>query len=156
MLVKGFVHTRKFGKLAFFIIFMVYFNILKSKVLVHWIEPTARFRRGVLEIRTQYFSFKIRNITKWRNSCMYYVRRLHSVTTILALCTIFTMLLTFLGKSCNSHMLNDSGVYYSYIVSGPNFEFKKVIRTKIPVFRVKFRVLFGYKMAKMIDLQKCQ
>ena len=26
---------------------MVCFNILKSKVLVHWIDPTARFGRGV-------------------------------------------------------------------------------------------------------------
>ena len=26
---------------------MIYFNILKSKVLVHWIEPTARFGRIV-------------------------------------------------------------------------------------------------------------
>ena len=32
------------------------------------------------------------------------------------------------GKSCNARMLHASGVYYSYIVSGPNFEFRKVIR----------------------------
>ena len=44
-----------------------------------------------------------------------------------ALCTIFTILLTFFGKSCNAHMLHASGVYYSYMVSGPNFEFRKVI-----------------------------
>ena len=35
------------GIFLFFIIFMVYFNILKSKVMVHWIEPTARFGYGV-------------------------------------------------------------------------------------------------------------
>ena len=48
-LVNGFVQARMiiFGKVAIFIIFMVYLNILKSKVLVHWIEPTAQFRRGV-------------------------------------------------------------------------------------------------------------
>ena len=46
-LVNGFVQAGIFGKVAFFIIFMVYFNILKSKVLVHWIDPTARFGRGV-------------------------------------------------------------------------------------------------------------
>ena len=40
-----------------------------------------------------------------------------------AQCLIFTILLTFLGKSCNA-----SGVYYSYMVSGPNFEFSKFIR----------------------------
>ena len=45
-----------------------------------------------------------------------------------SLCTIFTILLTFSGKSCNAHMLHASGVYYSYMVSGPNFEFRKVIR----------------------------
>ena len=39
----------------------------------------------------------------------------------------FEILLTLLGKSCNAHMLNALGVYYSYIVSGPNFEFKKAI-----------------------------
>ena len=44
------------------------------------------------------------------------------------LCTIFTILLTFWGKSCNAHMLHASGVYYSYIVLGLNFEFRKVIR----------------------------
>ena len=31
------------AKWNLFYFFMVYFNILKSKVLVHWIEPTARF-----------------------------------------------------------------------------------------------------------------
>ena len=30
-----FLQARIFGKVALFIIFMVYFNILKSKVLVH-------------------------------------------------------------------------------------------------------------------------
>ena len=39
--------ARIFGKVAFSIIFIIYSNILKSKVLVHWIEPTARFRHGV-------------------------------------------------------------------------------------------------------------
>ena len=45
----------------------------------------------------------------------------------LTLCTIFTILLTFLGKSCNAHMLQAQDVYYSYMASGPNFEFKKVM-----------------------------
>ena len=44
-----------------------------------------------------------------------------------ALCTIFTILLTFWGKSCNALMLHASDVFYSYMVSGPNFEFRKVI-----------------------------
>ena len=44
-----------------------------------------------------------------------------------ALCTIFTILLTFFGKSYNAHILHASGVYYSYMVSGPIFEFRKVI-----------------------------
>ena len=30
-----------------------------------------------------------------------------------ALCTICTILLTLLGKSCNAHMLHASGMYYS-------------------------------------------
>ena len=34
-LVNAFVQAGIFGKVAIFIIFMVYFNILKSKVLVH-------------------------------------------------------------------------------------------------------------------------
>ena len=49
-LVNGFMQAGIFGKVAFFIIFMVYFNILKSKVLVHWIDPTAQFGRGVYYI----------------------------------------------------------------------------------------------------------
>ena len=44
-----------------------------------------------------------------------------------SLCMIFTILLTFLGKSCNAHMLHTSGVYYIYMVSGPNFEFRKAV-----------------------------
>ena len=46
-LVNAFAQAGIFGKVAFFIIFMVYFNILKSKVLIHWIEPTTRFGRCV-------------------------------------------------------------------------------------------------------------
>ena len=51
-------------------------------------------------------------------------------TTLSSLCTIFTILRTFLGKSCNAHKLHASGVYYysGYMVSGTNFEFRKVIR----------------------------
>ena len=41
------------------------------------------------------------------------------------LCTIFMILRTFFGKSGNAHMLHTSGVYYSYMVLGPNFEFRK-------------------------------
>ena len=44
---KKLVHAIRFGKLAFFTIFMLYFNILSSKVLVHWVEPIARFSHGV-------------------------------------------------------------------------------------------------------------
>ena len=40
---------------------------------------------------------------------------------------IFTILLTFLGKFCNAHMLHASGMYYSYVVAGTNFVFRKVI-----------------------------
>ena len=36
-----------FANWHFFIIFMIYFNILSSKVLVHWIQPNALFERGV-------------------------------------------------------------------------------------------------------------
>ena len=43
------------------------------------------------------------------------------------LCTIFTIILTFLGKPCNAHMLHASGVHYRYIDSRPNFEFRKVM-----------------------------
>ena len=51
------------------------------------------------------------------------------IIKLCALRTIFTILLTFLGKSYNAHMLHASGgVYYSYMVTGPNFEFRKVIR----------------------------
>ena len=52
-LVNGFMQARIFGKVAFFIIFMVYFNILKSKVLVHRIDPTALFGRGVIVNKKQ-------------------------------------------------------------------------------------------------------
>ena len=48
-------------------------------------------------------------------------------STTQALCAIFTILLTFFGKFCNAHMFHASGVYYSYMISGPNFEFRKVI-----------------------------
>ena len=37
-----------------------------------------------------------------------------------------SILLTFLGKSCNAHMLHASGRYH--MVSGPNFEFRIIIR----------------------------
>ena len=30
------------------------------------------------------------------------------------------------GQIFNTHMLHTSGVHYSYMVSGPNFEFRKV------------------------------
>ena len=50
--------------------------------------------------------------------------------TQVALCTIFSILLTFLGKYCNAHMLHASGVYYSFMISR--------------------------QMGKMMDLQKCQ
>ena len=46
----------------------------------------------------------------------------------IALCTILTILLTFLGKSCNAHMIHASGVYNNYMASRTNFEHKKVIR----------------------------
>ena len=39
---------------------------------------------------------------------------IYSRGAVAALCTISTILLTFLGKSCNAHMLHASGVYYSY------------------------------------------
>ena len=73
------------------------------------------------------------------------------------LCTIFTILLTFLGKCCNAHMLHASGVDYSKL--WPNFEFWKVIHNfwnQYTCFQSKFRLPFRYKMAKMMDLQKCQ
>ena len=55
-LTYGFVQARWYDKVAFFIISMIYFIIYGSKVLVHWVEPIARFRQGVYEHIT---------ITKW-------------------------------------------------------------------------------------------
>ena len=57
----------------------------------------------------------------------------HNITLVLdnwfgatnALCTIFTILLAILGQYCNAQMLHSSGVYYSYMVSGPNYEFRR-------------------------------
>ena len=49
--------------------------------------------------------------------------------------------------------------YYSYMVSGPNFEFSQVICNfwhQDTCFQSQFKVPFGYKMAKILDLQKCQ
>ena len=53
---------------------------------------------------------------------------IHTNIVVVALCTIFTIILSFLGKSCNAHMIHASGEYHSYMVSGPNFEFKKIVR----------------------------
>ena len=47
MAIKKNPHAKIFWKVAFSIILIVYFNILKSKVLVHFVDPTARFGRGV-------------------------------------------------------------------------------------------------------------
>ena len=33
-----------------------------------------------------------------------------------------------MGKKFNAQMLHASGLYYSHMVYGPNFEFRKVIR----------------------------
>ena len=43
--------------------FMVYFNILKSKVLVHWIGPTAWFGRGVLYLEVRRIFLKEESVT---------------------------------------------------------------------------------------------
>ena len=68
------------------------------------------------------------------------------------ICRIFTILLTFLGKSCNEYMLHTSGVCCSYKVSGPSFEFRKVVHasfnTKIPVFTANSGYLLGTKWQK--------
>ena len=50
MAIKKNPHAKIFWKVAFSIILIVYFNILKSKVLVHFVDPTARFGRGVPDI----------------------------------------------------------------------------------------------------------
>ena len=68
-------------------------------------------------------------------------------------------LLTFLGKSCNEHMLHASVVYYSDMVSGPNFEIRKVIHNfwhQDPCFKANSGCLLGTKWKKIMDLQKCQ
>ena len=44
------------------------------------------------------------------------IQVIHSQHAESSLCTIFTILLTFLGKSCIAYMLHASGVYYSYMV----------------------------------------
>ena len=51
MAIKKNPHAKIFWKVAFSIILIVYFNILKSKVLVHFVDPTARFGRGVVNAR---------------------------------------------------------------------------------------------------------
>ena len=62
------------------------------------------------------------------------------------------ILLTLFGKSCNAHMLHASGVYYSYMVSRPNFEFKKVIHNfwhqDTPVCRANSEWFLGTKWQK--------
>ena len=50
MAIKKNPHAKIFWKVAFSIILIVYFNILKSKVLVHFVDPTARFGRGVSDV----------------------------------------------------------------------------------------------------------
>ena len=56
-----------------------------------------------------------------------FVHRTSISEVTIALCTIFIILLTFFGKFCNAHTLHASGVYYSYMISGHNFEFRKII-----------------------------
>ena len=49
-------------------------------------------------------------------------------------------------------MLHTSGLYYNYMVSEPNFEFKKVksnFGTKIPLFRANSECLLGKKWQKL-------
>ena len=53
-----------------------------------------------------------------------------------ALCTIFTILLTFLGKFCNAHRLHASGVNYSDMVLGPNFESERSYATFGTLFKI--------------------
>ena len=50
MAIKKNPQAKIFWKVAFSIILIVYFNILKSKVLVHFVDPTARFGRGVYSV----------------------------------------------------------------------------------------------------------
>ena len=59
---------------------------------------------------------------------------------------IFTILLTFLGKSCNAHMFHASGVHYGYgsqgliLNSGRSYA---TFGTKIPVFRANSGCILG-------------
>ena len=68
-----------------------------------------------------------------------------------ALCTIFTILLTFLGKSCNVHMLHASFVYCAIwsqgviLNSGRSYA---TFGTTIPVFRANSGCLLGTKWQK--------
>ena len=64
MAIKKNPHAKIFWKVAFSIILIVYFNILKSKVLVHFIDPTARFGRGVLKIADMSFFNTLPSIAK--------------------------------------------------------------------------------------------
>ena len=48
---------RRFGKVAIFVIFMLYFNILSTIGLVHWVETINQFRHGVVWARlSRYFA----------------------------------------------------------------------------------------------------
>ena len=55
-----FMYARRFYKVAFFIIFMLYFNILSSKGLVHWVEPITRFGPRCADDLRSFFSSDFR------------------------------------------------------------------------------------------------
>ena len=71
LLVNGFAQSGIFGKVVFIIIFTVYFNILKSKVLVHLIDPTARFGHCVSCIKKSSFGTIFNVIVDRRSLVMF-------------------------------------------------------------------------------------
>ena len=59
------MQARRFGKVFIFIFFMIYFNILGSIGLVHWVEPITRLRHGVYSLPKNVNSSHRHLFRKW-------------------------------------------------------------------------------------------
>ena len=100
--------ARRFCKVAFFILFMLHFKILGPKVLVHWIEPNARFGHGVYECISFHFQLYFR--PKEPNDVDYFTIHLNDQKSLSTLGFIWKtnawsllVVLSEFWKICNLH-----------------------------------------------------